>query len=241
MKPAQHKKAAMEALRELLGEPKLVGLRKKGRVWRGKAPAALLKAIGKEVMEALVAKLPPGKVRGACPRLPPPPLRPPPHRLSQPRPPPRAGKGRRMEFRVGSKADDGKVVLKTAATAVAMDGVAAGSGGTGGVFHGRFGDGVTLSLDLAVSPPPTAGGGLGFEAKDPKTWTLFHGSGASERGIGEAARITKGIAAKAEKKKPKATDIPWSSDKQNPKTSKKARREARREAREAREAAKRSK
>jgi hypothetical protein len=37
MKPAQHKTEAMEALRELLGEPKLVGLRKKGRVWRGKA------------------------------------------------------------------------------------------------------------------------------------------------------------------------------------------------------------
>ncbi len=41
-------------------------------------------------------------------------------------------------------------MLTTEATAVAMDGLAAGSGGAGSVFHGRFGDGVTLSLDLAV-------------------------------------------------------------------------------------------
>jgi hypothetical protein len=74
-----------------------------------------------------------------------------------------------MEFRVGSKAEDGKVALTTAATVVAMDGVAAGSGGAGSVFHGRFGDGVTLSLDLAVTVGRSTGVGLKSSVGN-KTW-----------------------------------------------------------------------
>ncbi len=114
-----------------------------------------------------------------------------------------AGKGRRMEFRVGSQAEEGEVVLTTEATAVAMDGVAAGSGGAGSVFHGRFGDGVTLSLDLAVvTERGRTGPGL-FKA-DKKLASLFHGTG-EKRGVGEAARLRLAAAARNARHPPART------------------------------------
>ncbi len=97
-----------------------------------------------------------------------------------------AGEGRRMEFRVGSQAEDGKVVLTTEATAVAMDGVAAGSGGAGSVLYDRFGNGVTLSLDLAVVLE-RGRTGPGLRKADKKLNLLFHGAGDG-RGVGKAGR-----------------------------------------------------
>ncbi len=95
---------------------------------------------------------------------------------------------------MGSKAEEGEVVLTTKATAVAMDGLAAGSGGAGSVFHGRFGDGVTLSLDLAaVTECGWTGPGL-FKA-DKKLSSLFHGTG-EKRGVGEAGRLRLAAAAR---------------------------------------------
>ncbi len=86
---------------------------------------------------------------------------------------------------------------------------AAGTGGRGRVFHGRRGDGITLSLDLA---PCTSSAG----PADRRTWNLFHGRAA---GVGEAARvaaITATVKAKGSKGR--------GGEPQNPATSKKARR-----------------
>ncbi len=52
------------------------------------------------------------------------------------------------------------------------------------MFHGRRGDGVTLSLDLA--PCGRGGAGPGLARADRGTWNLFHGTAG---GVGEAARI----------------------------------------------------
>jgi hypothetical protein len=99
-----------------------------------------------------------------------------------------------------------------------MDGPAAGSGGAGRVFHGRRGDGVTLSLDLA---PCTSTAGPGIHLADDATWRLFHGTA---QGIGEAARIA-AITAAAKAKASQGRG----GERQSPGTSKKARRSWRRQ------------
>jgi hypothetical protein len=78
-----------------------------------------------------------------------------------------------------------------------MDKLAGGSGGVGPVFHGREGDGATLTLDMAVAVRGPTGRG---NANSNPVYKAFHGDGAGrgQRNVGHAARAAAvgGVAAK---------------------------------------------
>jgi hypothetical protein len=85
------------------------------------------------------------------------------------------------------------VLFETQAAVVMMDKLAGGSGGVGTVFHGREGDGATLTLDMAVAIVGPAGRG---GAESSRVYGAFHGKGAGKvpPNSGRAAQ-TAGVAA----------------------------------------------
>jgi hypothetical protein len=80
-----------------------------------------------------------------------------------------------------------QVLFETQAAVVVMDRLAGGSGGGGPVFHGREGDGATLTLDMAVAVRGPAGRGA---ARTDPVYKAFHGKGAGKgpRNVGLAAQ-----------------------------------------------------
>ncbi len=90
------------------------------------------------------------------------------------------------------------------------------------MFHGRFGDEVTLSLDLA-----TAGAGAGLKDADEATYRLFNTLDEEERGIGEAARLAKATLARNAKHPPRYQHPRPPKQQHLQRRSKKGRREAR--------------
>jgi hypothetical protein len=74
------------------------------------------------------------------------------------------------------------VLFETNAAIVVMDGQAAGSGGVGPVWHGRVGDGATLTLDVA--PVAAQRGGA---TRNP-VFQAFHIPAPRQQNIGRAAQ-----------------------------------------------------
>jgi hypothetical protein len=76
-----------------------------------------------------------------------------------------------------------QVLFATDAAVVLMDGPAAGSRGVGPVFHGRIGDGATLTLDVA--PAVVRRGG----AASNKVYKAFHSKNTKNIGRTERREV----------------------------------------------------
>jgi hypothetical protein len=74
-----------------------------------------------------------------------------------------------MKFMEGGP--NGNVLLETSAQVVVMDSKAAGSGGmeNSPIWHGRYGDGTTLQLDLVHTAAQS-----GLAKKNQPSYNLFH-------------------------------------------------------------------
>ncbi len=80
------------------------------------------------------------------------------------------------------------MLYETEAAIVVMDGQAAGSGGVGPVWHGRVGDGATLTLDVA--PVAARRGG----ATHNHVFQAFHDPVPRQRNIGRSAQQAAAVA-----------------------------------------------
>ncbi len=92
-----------------------------------------------------------------------------------------------------------QVLFETQAAVVMMDKLAGGSGGAGPVYHGREGDGATLTLDMVVALRGRAGRG---GAETNMVYKAFHGKVGGRKNVGRAAQTAQ-VAGMAATRRPK--------------------------------------